>query len=247
MSEITSSIAFLKKQKWIDLSHSIYGGIPYFQSFQPMQEKTLVTVKKDGFFAKEYQLVTQYGTHIDAPVHFVEERASVDQLPINDFLLPLIVINKERAVEENPDYCLTVEDIRIFEAEHGKIPADSFVAFASGWSKRWQDPEAFYNVDQTGQAHTPGWSLEALKFLHEERKVTAVGHETLDTDSAVDCTKNAGLIGELYWLQQDKFQVEVLNRLTELPPIGGAISIGVPKVKDAPGFNVRAIAIVPAE
>ena len=74
-----------------------------------------------------------------------------------------------------------------------------------------------------------------------------MGHETLDTDSAVDCTKNAGLIGELYWLQQDKFQVEVLNRLTDLPPIGGAISIGVPKVKDAPGFNVRAIAIVPAE
>ena len=212
MNEITNSVNFLKQQKWVDLSHSIYGGIPYFQSFQPMQEKTLVTVAKDGFFAKEYQLVTQYGTHIDAP-----------------------------------DYSLTVEDIKAFEAEYGEIPAESFVAFASGWSKRWEDTEAFYNVDQDGQAHTPGWSLEALKFLHEERNVTAVGHETLDTDSSVDCTKNGGLIGELYWLGQDKFQVEVLNRLTELPPVGGAISIGVPKVKDAPGFNVRAIAIVPAE
>jgi kynurenine formamidase len=63
----------------------------------------------------------------------------------------------------------------------------------------------------------------------------------------MDCKKNGGLIGELYWLKQDKFQVEVLNRLTELPPVGGAISIGVPKVKDAPGFNVRAFAILPAE
>lgn len=247
MSEITNSVNFLKQQKWIDLSHSIYGGIPYFQSFQPMQEKTLVTVAKDGFFAKEYQLVTQYGTHIDAPVHFVEDRISVDQLAIKDFLLPLIVINKEKEVEKNHDYSLTVEDIKAFEAEYGEIPADSFVAFASGWSKRWDDTEAFYNVDQDGQAHTPGWSLEALKFLHEERNVTGVGHETLDTDSSVDCTKNGGLIGELYWLGQDKFQVEVLNRLTELPPVGGAISIGVPKVKDAPGFNVRAIAIIPAE
>lgn len=247
MSEITNSVNFLKQQKWVDLSHSIYGGIPYFQSFQPMQEKTLVTVAKDGFFAKEYQLVTQYGTHIDAPVHFVEDRISVDQLAIKDFLLPLIVINKEKEVEKNHDYSLTVEDIKAFEAEYGEIPAESFVAFASGWSKRWADTEAFYNVDQDGQAHTPGWSLEALKFLHEERNVTAVGHETLDTDSSVDCTKNGGLIGELYWLGQDKFQVEVLNRLTELPPVGGAISIGVPKVKDAPGFNVRAIAIVPAE
>ena len=128
MSEITNSIAFLQQQKWVDLSHSIYGGIPYFQSFQPMQEKTLVTVKEDGFFAKEYQLVTQYGTHIDAPVHFVEDRISVDQLPIKDFLLPLIVINKEKEVEENSDYSVTVEDLKAFEAEYGKIPAESFVA-----------------------------------------------------------------------------------------------------------------------
>lgn len=245
MSEITNSVAFLKQQKWVDLSHNIHGGIPYFQSFQPMQEKTLVTVKEDGFFAKEYQLVTQYGTHNDAPVHFVEDRISVDQLAIKDFLLPLIVINKEKEVEKKPDYSLTVEDIQAFEVEYGKIPAESFVAFASGWSKRWEEPESFYNKDESGQAHTPGWSLEALKFLHEERQVTAIGHETLDTDSSVDCTKNGGLIGELYWLGQDKFQVEVLNRLTELPAVGGAISIGVPKVKDAPGFNVRAIAIVP--
>lgn len=245
MNEITSSIAFLKQQKWVDLSHSIYGGIPYFQSFQPMQEKTLVTVKADGFFAKEYRLVTQYGTHIDAPIHFVEDRISVDQLAIKDFLLPLIVIHKEAAVAKNPDYSLTVADLENFEAEHGKIPAESFVAFASGWWKRWEEPEKFYNVDREGQAHTPGWSLEALKFLHEERQVTAIGHETLDTDSAVDCTKNGGLLGELYWLSQDKFQVEVLSRLTELPAVGGAISLGVPKVKDAPGFNVRAFAIVP--
>lgn len=52
MNEITSSIAFLKQQKWVDLSHSIYGGIPYFQSFQPMQEKTLVTVQAAGFFCE---------------------------------------------------------------------------------------------------------------------------------------------------------------------------------------------------
>jgi len=245
MSEITNSIDFLKQQKWVDLSHNIHGGIPYFQSFQPMKEKTLVTVKDDGFFAKEYQLVTQYGTHIDAPVHFVENRMSVDQMPIKDFLLPLIVINKEKEVEENADYSVTVEDIHSFEAKYGEIPAGSFVAFASGWSKRWTNPEVFYNADSEGQAHTPGWSLAALKFLHEERNVTAIGHETLDTDSSVDCTKNGGLIGELYWLGQDKFQVEVLNRLTELPAVGGAISIGVPKVKDAPGFNVRAIAIIP--
>ncbi|MGM0240928.1 cyclase family protein [Enterococcus sp. AZ103] len=245
MSDITKSIELLKNQKWVDLSHNIHEGIPYFQSFRPMKEETLMTVKENGFFAKEYQLVTQYGTHIDAPIHFVEDSLSVDQLPIKNFLLPLIVINKEKEVIKNSDYSLTVKDINNFEDEYGIIPENSFVAFASGWSKRWNNPTSFYNTGSDGQAHTPGWSIGALQFLHEKRNVTAIGHETLDTDSAIDCKKNSGLIGELYWLQQKKFQIEVLNHLTELPAIGGAISIGVPKVEGAPGFNVRAIAIVP--
>ena len=29
----------------------------------------------------------------------------------------------------------------------------------------------------------PAWSLAAIKFLFEERKVTAIGHESLDTDT----------------------------------------------------------------
>lgn len=95
-----------------------------------------------------------------------------------ELVLPLYVIHKEQAVSENPDYRLSVEDILAFEAEHGKIAEGSFVAFASGWSSRWHDHTAFYNRDETGQAHTPGWSLEALKFLHEQRNVTAIGHET---------------------------------------------------------------------
>lgn len=247
MSKITESIAFLQQQKWIDLTHTVSAEIPYFQSFKPLSEETLCTLEKDGFFAKEYHVVTQYGTHIDAPIHFSAGKDYLEQLDMQQFILPLIVLNKEAAVAENPDYCLTVADIEEFEGEHGKIPAGSFVAFASGWSKRWHDHDLFYNVDENGQAHTPGWSLEALKFLHEERNVTAIGHETLDTDTSMDCTKNGGLIGELYWLSQNKFQVEVLTNLTDLPATGGAIFLGVPKIKGAPGFTVRAFAIVPAE
>jgi kynurenine formamidase len=34
--------------------------------------------------------------------------------------------------------------------------------------------------------HAPGWGLDALKYLIEERRVEAVGHETFDTDASVD-------------------------------------------------------------
>ena len=39
----------------------------------------------------------------------------------------------------------------------------------------------FEDIDADGVAHCPGWDLDALKYLFEERGVTAVGHETLVT------------------------------------------------------------------
>lgn len=245
MTTILESLAYLKEQKWLDLTHEVSPEIPYFASFRPISEQTLCTVEEDGFFAKEYNIVTQYGTHIDAPVHFSIGKRFLEDLELKELVLPLYVIHKESEVAQNNDYAVTVEDIQAFEKRNGKIPEESFVAFASGWSKRWSEPELFYNKDENNQAHTPGWSLEALKFLHEERNVTAIGHETLDTDTSVDCTKNQGLIGELCWLSQNKFQVEVLANLSKVPETGAVIVLGVPKIKQAPGFNIRAFAIAP--
>lgn len=244
MSEITQALAVLKNAKWIDLSHSVSPEMPHFPAFSPIQEKTLFTVAKDGFFAKEYTLATQYGTHFDAPIHFAENVRYLEAFAPEELVLPLFVIHKEAEVAENHDYQLTVDDILAFEAEHGHIAAGSFVAFASDWSKRWSKPEDFYNKDKQGQAHTPGWSLEALQFLHEKRDVAAIGHETLDTDSALDFQKNNDLVGERYWLSQDKYQVEVLTNLSQVPATGAAIFIGVPKIKGAPGFNARVFAVV---
>lgn len=243
---ILQAIELLKNQKWVDLSHSVSAEIPYFPAFKPIQSKVLFTVEKDGFLASEYTIVSQYGTHLDAPVHFSVGKRMLNEIPVDEFVLPLIVIHREKEVAEDHDYRLTVEDILAFEAEYGQIPAGSFVAFASGWSERWHDVNRFYNKDENGQAHTPGWSLEALAFLHEKRHIAAIGHETLDTDSALDFVKNNDLVGERYWLSQNKFQVEVLNNLAELPATGGAIFIGVPKIKGAPGFNARVFAVIPA-
>lgn len=245
MTTTVECLEFLKKKKWLDLTHNVSAVIPYFSSFNSLSEKTLFTVEKDGFLAKEYSLVTQYGTHIDAPVHFSSGKRYLEELSLKEFMLPLFVLHKEIEVSENPDYEITIADIVAFEKKYGKLPADSLVAFASDWSKRWENHDDFYNFDEFGQAHTPGWSIEALRFLHEQRNVCAIGHETLDTDSAVSCSKNEDLIGERYWLSQDKFQVEVLNNLAEVPSTGSVIVLGVPKIQQAPGFTIRAFAILP--
>src|SRR5699024_12403805 len=92
----------------------------------------------------------------------------------------------------------------------------------------------------------PGWSLDALKYLFEERKIKSIGHETFDTDASIDIRKHNDIVGERYVLGLDTFQIELLTGLDELPTRGSVILAISPKPKNAPGFPVRAFAISPS-
>lgn len=243
MSTINDALNILKGANWRDLTHGVTPDIPRFGAFPSLQSEAIYTVQKDGFFVNKTTFVTQYGTHIDAPCHFSVGKRTLDELDIRDFVLPLYVIDHSADVEKNPDFILKKEHILEFESKHGCIQAGSFVAFASGWSKRWGDQEAMNNKDDKGVSHTPGWSIEAIEFLIKERNITAIGHETLDTDAGIDVAKNKHLLSELFLLENEHFQVELLNDLVGLPATGSMIIIGVPKFVGYPGFPVRAFAI----
>ena len=244
MSDIIKALETLKENKWIDLTHNVNPSIPKFGAFPNLNIETLYTIKKDGFFVDRVSFVTQYGTHIDAPIHFSENKRTLEQLELRELVLPLFVINKEKEVENNPDFILTAKDVLEWEKENGKIEKNSFVAFASGWSKRWGKSD-FYNKDSNGAAHTPGWSIEALDLILNERGALAIGHETLDTDASIDAAKNNFLLSEKFVLDTNKYQVEVLNNLHLLPAKGGIIFISFPKFDKLPGFPARVFAIVP--
>ena len=244
MSDIIKALETLKENKWIDLTHNVNSSIPKFGAFPELNIETPYTIKKDGFFVNKVSFVTQYGTHIDAPIHFSENKRTLEQLELKELVLPLFVINKEKEVENNPDFILTAEDVLEWEKENGKIEKDSFVAFASGWSKRWGKSD-FYNKDSNGAAHTPGWSIEALDLILNERGALAIGHETLDTDASIDAAKNNFLLSEKFVLDTNKYQVEVLNNLHLLPAKGGIIFISFPKFDKLPGFPARVFAVVP--
>ncbi len=58
------------------------------------------------------------GTHLDAPIHWISGRdgRDVSQIPPRHLVAPAVVIDKSSEAEKDPDYLLTVEDIRAFEA-----------------------------------------------------------------------------------------------------------------------------------
>ena len=237
-------------KKLVDLTHAFEPGIPHWPGFPDEKRETIYGYEKGqgsmgaGFFAQTYTHVGQWGTHVDPPSHFHKGLRSVDQIELKEMILPLVVIDVHNEVAKNPDYTLTMERVQKWEADHGPIPAGSFVAMRTDWSKRWPDAAKIANKDKDGVAHYPGWGKEALKFLYEERKVTAIGHEPTDTDPGVATSKNDYSL-ETYVLGTNHYQIEMLTNLDQVPETGSIVIVSFPKPKDGSGFPARVFAIVP--
>lgn len=234
----------LKQYEFVDLTHTFAPGIPCRPGFPDAEFRTLYAYDTDGFFAQEFIHVGQYGTHLDPPAHFHKGLRTVDQIDVKEMVAPLVVINVADKVAADPDYQLTVDDVKVWEAKYGAVPQGAFVAMRSDWSRRWPDPDAFQNKDETGQAHYPGWSVEALRYLYEERKIVANGHETLDTDAAL-AQKETGFAAETYVLGTDHYQIALMTNLDKVPEAGAIVFAVVPKPRAGSGFPARVFAIVP--
>jgi kynurenine formamidase len=198
----------------------------------------------DGFFSEVFTHVGQWGTHVDPPAHFIKGLRTVDQIDLKEMILPLCVIDVHDEVEKNADYALTLSRVKKWETDHGAIPQGAFVALRSDWSKRWPDAAKMENKDSAGVAHYPGWSKEALQYLYEDRKITASGHETTDTDPGSATTKDDYSL-ETYVLSTNHYQIELLANLDQCPESGAIVIATFPKPKNGSGFPARVFAILP--
>jgi kynurenine formamidase len=234
----------LKSCRFVDLTHAFAPGIPHWKGFPDEQRTDLFSYEKDGFWAQQFCHIGQWGTHVDPPAHFHKGLRTVDQIPLQEMILPLVVIDVTKEVTGNPDFVLKAGHIEDWEQRHGPIPSGAFVAMRTDWSKRWPDHANMQNADDKGTAHYPGWSLEALQLLLETRAVTAIGHETTDTDPGLSTSKNVYEC-ESYVLKQNRWQIELLANLDQLPARGAMLVCSFPKPKNGSGFPARVFAVVP--
>ena len=237
-------------KKLVDLTHAFEPGIPRWPGFPDEKRTTIYWYEKGrgtmgtGFFAETYVHVGQWGTHVDPPAHFVKGLRTVDQIELKEMILPLVVVDVHADVAENPDYVLNLDRVKKWETDHGPIPEGAFVAMRTDWSKRWPDAKKMDNKDSKGVAHFPGWTMEALKYLYEDRKITASGHETTDTDPGLATSKDDYSL-ETYILGTNHYQIELLTNLDQLPEAGAIVIATFPKPKGGSGFPARVFAIVP--
>ncbi len=240
----------LKGAKYVDLTHTITPKIPVWagfagSSFTPAKAgadlddaKTgeTFTYEKHGFEATEYTLRTdQLGTQLDPPAHWAPEYPAIDELPPTYAIRPLVVISIVEQLKSDPNYALKVADIAAWEAKHGRVPEGSVVFVRSDWSKAWPDPKL------ATLKEFPGVSLDALKFLHNERKILFHGHEPLDTDSTPT------LEGEDWLMHNGYAQAEGVANLDQVPETGALVVIGYPKLGGGTGGYARYVAVCPPD
>jgi kynurenine formamidase len=236
--------ASLHNRRFVDLTHEFAPGIPHWKGFQDERRRTIYTIEKDGFWAQEFSHPGQWGTHVDPPAHFHKGLRTVDQIPLKEMILPLVVLDVHEKVAHNADYLITLDDVHAWESRHGPVPAGSFVAMRTDWSKRWPDDAAMQNRDSKGVSHYPGWSKPVLQYLYEVRGITASGHEPTDTDPGIATTKDDYSL-ESYVLGTNHYQIELLANLDQVPESGAIVVVSFPKPKHGSGFPARVFAILP--
>jgi len=240
--DLARAYRVIASKKFVDLTHSFGPETPVWSGFGQAKftpaadPKTLkpYTIKDDGFRTTFYEMVGQYGTHVDPPAHFDENGITMDQIPLKQMILPLIVLDDTQYLGKDENHAFSVADLRAWEKRHGRIPSGSFVALRTDMYKDWaSNPERFK------RSPFPAWAFETIKFLYEQRGVVATGHEAMDTDTTDK------MDSETYILQHGHYQIEVMANLDKVPPKGALIVVTWPKVEKGLGFPARAFAILP--
>ncbi|MCP5381373.1 MAG: cyclase family protein [Kordiimonadaceae bacterium] len=249
-SEIFANI--LTNATYIDLTQILDTNIPNGPGPEAAKIETLLShtpgegVMNGTGSIHRYSFPGQWGTHVDPPIHFIKDLRTLEEIELNEMILPLVVLDIHEKVEANPDYQVSMEDVRVWEKVYGSIPEKTFVALRTDWSKRWPNTDLIRNWDETGVSHSPGWSMEVLKYLAEQRNVTAIGHETMDTDiGKLAAVGNYPL--ETYFLSQNKYQIENMKALDKVPQWGAFIITAWPLPKAGDGFPARVFALIPKQ
>ena len=237
-----------KNLKWVELSHQMDNTSPYWSGIPEGSVKLGEVIFDWGNPMLECQIQKftfpgQFGTHIDFPAHFDKNGVFAENFTCKDAVFPLCVIDISEKVKENQTYCVTVEDLKEYEAKYGDIPEGAFVALRTDWYKNWPDMNAMSGIKEDGSENFPGWSLEAIKYIYETRNAAANGHETLDTDGSAECAKHGDLACERYVLEKGKIQVELLKNLDQLPAAGAVLFASWSNFKGANGLPCRVFAI----
>lgn len=226
----------------VDLTHPLNDHSPNWEGTaqSPFRAQELGNIERDGYYSRIFSTQEHYGTHLDAPAHFAAGAWTVDQIPAERLVRPLVVLDVRENANGNPDYEVRIEDVSRFEHVHGNIAPGSVVLAHTGWDERWQRHEEFRNQQGDGLTHYPGFSLEAAKFLVQSRRIVGLGIDTMSVDIGATTTYPV----HLFTSQHEIFHLENVANLAQVPACGATIIVAPLKLENGSGGPARVLALV---
>lgn len=235
--------------QWIDLSYDFSSETIYWVTAEPFKRETVAegrTEKGYYYSAYNYSAAEHGGTHIDAPVHFAENKQTVDQIPLEKLVAPAVKIDVSAKAAANRDYQISVEDFTSWEAQNGKIPDGSIVLLQTGFGKFWADKKSYLGTDRRGaeavaELHFPGLQPEAADWLTKNRNINAIGIDT----ASIDFGQSQTFGSHVALMSQNIPAFENVANLDKIPVKGAQIFALPMKIKGGSGAPLRIIAFLP--
>lgn len=238
----------LQSATLVDLTHPFNAQTLFWPtSPSTFQLQVLAQGQTEGgyFYAANAFCTPEHGgTHLDAPIHFAEDRHTTDQVPLTQLMGPAVVIDITAQAANDSDYRLTREDVLAFEEAHGTIAPGTIVLLRTDWSQRWPDRLRYLGDDTPGDAsrlHFPSFGAEAARLLVEERQVGVLGADV----ASIDYGQSTDFMVHRIAAARNVPGLENLTNLARLPATGATVIALPMHIEGGSGGPVRVIALVP--
>lgn len=248
-SQKLSTASIFPNGKVIDLSYDFSDKTIYWVTAKEFEKETVAEgLTEGGFYYSAYNFsgAEHGGTHIDSPVHFAENRQTVDQIPLENLIDQAVKIDVSSKASGNADYQISIEDFTKWEQDNGQIPNKSIVLIQTGFGKFYPDKAKYLGTDKRGESatkelHFPGLSPDAAKWIVKNRKINAIGIDT----ASIDYGQSKNFSSHVILMSENIPAFENVANLDKLPAKGFHIIALPMKIKGGSGAPLRIVAILP--
>ncbi len=213
--------------RFVDLSHPICDGQLSYPKDPPLRVKPFRTIASGGCNVTQIEMGTHEGTHLDAPFHFLDDGATLDQIPLERFFGPACLVDLAPGGELPPKAAITPE---VLQPHASVFAPGARVLYRTGWDRRFGAPEFF--------TECPSLTRDAARWI-ADRRIALLGMDVPTPSKIAGHEVHRILLGK----GVEIVIVEGLARLELLP--ARFTFIGFPlNFAGRDGSPIRAVALI---
>ena len=212
--------------RFIDLSHPLVDGMPNFPNDPQLAVRIHTTVGQSGYNLSHLSLSSHQGTHLDAPFHFYDDGATLDQMPLDRFCGPARLVDLAPGTALAASTPLTV---KTFAPHADAFQPGARVLYRTGWDRMFGEERFFTEF--------PTLTLDAARWI-AGRGIGLLGMDTpTPSTDWLECH---------HILLEKAVEIVIVEGLTNLHLLPAVFRfIGFPlNIKGRDGSPIRAVAEV---